>query len=123
MRPAHSRAFLNLLSHQKTKKSIQSKIFLHYLTSTANDGAREAKRQTVLPADVLAALGDTGFDELVEAAGEAVAAASAKAAGQQQQRRASATPEPDAVAAAGDDDGPPAQKRRLTSEEGEEAAA
>jgi DNA polymerase epsilon subunit 3 len=42
------------------------KLFIHYLTATANDVCKEAKRQTINAEDVLTALTDLEFDELVE---------------------------------------------------------
>lgn len=43
-----------------------AKLFIHYLTSTANDACRDAKRQTLSADDVLTALDDLDFGELVE---------------------------------------------------------
>jgi len=97
--------------------SFSSQVFLHYITSTANDAAREGKRQTISPADIIGALGDAGFEEL------AAAAAAGAAAGVAATTRRSASP----AAAQGADAGagPPAQKRgRLTtSPPAEETAA
>jgi DNA polymerase epsilon subunit 3 len=42
------------------------KLFIHYLTATANDTCREARRQTISADDVLTALEDLNFGELVE---------------------------------------------------------
>lgn len=42
------------------------KLFIHYLTATANDTCREARRQTISADDVLIALEDLNFGELVE---------------------------------------------------------
>lgn len=43
-----------------------AKLFIHYLAATANDACRDAKRQTVSADDVLTALDDLEFGELVE---------------------------------------------------------
>ncbi|KAL4433109.1 hypothetical protein ABPG77_006536 [Micractinium sp. CCAP 211/92] len=43
-----------------------AKLFIHYLAATANDACRDAKRQTVSADDVLTALEDLEFGELVE---------------------------------------------------------
>lgn len=47
-------------------------VFIHYLTATANDVCKEAKRQTVSAEDVLTALEDLEFGELVPALREAL---------------------------------------------------
>ena len=41
------------------------KLFIHYLAATANDACKDAKRQTVSAEDVLTALEDLDFPELV----------------------------------------------------------
>ncbi|KAL4428265.1 hypothetical protein ABPG75_002354 [Micractinium tetrahymenae] len=43
-----------------------AKLFIHYLAATANDACKDAKRQTVSADDVLTALDDLEFGELVE---------------------------------------------------------
>lgn len=42
------------------------RLFIHYLTATANDACKDAKRQTISADDVLTALEDLDFGELVE---------------------------------------------------------
>lgn len=42
------------------------KLFIHYLTATANDICKDAKRQTISADDVMTALNDLEFDEFVE---------------------------------------------------------
>lgn len=42
------------------------KLFVHYLTATANDICKDAKRQTISADDVVTALNDLEFDEFVE---------------------------------------------------------
>lgn len=42
------------------------KLFIHYLTATANDVCKEAKRQTISADDVVTALADIEFPELIE---------------------------------------------------------
>lgn len=49
-----------------------AKLFIHYLTATANDICRDAKRQTISADDVLTALGDLEFEELVQPLQEAL---------------------------------------------------
>lgn len=46
--------------------SESGKLFIHYLTATANDICKEAKRQTISAEDVMRALTDMEFDEFVE---------------------------------------------------------
>eukprot|EP01018_Ginkgo_biloba_P023010 Gb_13217 [translate_table: standard] len=46
--------------------SESAKIFIHYLSATANDICKESKRQNVNVEDVLKALEDTEFTEFVE---------------------------------------------------------
>uniref|UniRef100_A0A1D1ZS41 Core Histone H2A/H2B/H3 domain-containing protein n=1 Tax=Auxenochlorella protothecoides TaxID=3075 RepID=A0A1D1ZS41_AUXPR len=41
-----------------------AKIFIHYLTATANDVCRDARRQTISAEDVLTALNDLDFGEV-----------------------------------------------------------
>jgi DNA polymerase epsilon subunit 3 len=48
------------------------KLFIHYLTATANDACKDARRQTISADDVLTALGDLEFAELVEPLKEAL---------------------------------------------------
>lgn len=43
-----------------------AKVFISYLTSTANDICKESKRQTISAEDVFTALDDLEFPELVE---------------------------------------------------------
>jgi DNA polymerase epsilon subunit 3 len=43
-----------------------AKIFIHYLTATANDVCRDHKRSTISDADVLAAIEECDFGELVD---------------------------------------------------------
>ena len=43
-----------------------AKIFIHYLTATANDVCRDHKRSTISDADVLAAIEECDFCELVD---------------------------------------------------------
>lgn len=43
-----------------------AKLFIHYLTTTANDVCRERRRQTISADDILSALVDMEFDEFVE---------------------------------------------------------
>eukprot|EP00884_Botryococcus_braunii_P017171 jgi/Botrbrau1/4137/Bobra.0192s0011.1 len=45
--------------------SESAKVFISYLTATANDNCIRAKRQTISADDVIAALNDTDFTELV----------------------------------------------------------
>jgi len=49
-----------------------SKLFIHYLTSMANDICKDAKRQTVNAEDVLKALTDMEFEEFVDPLKEAL---------------------------------------------------
>lgn len=42
------------------------KLFIHYLTATANDICKDAKRQTISADDILAALTDLEFHEFIE---------------------------------------------------------
>lgn len=51
-----------------------SKLFIHYLTSMANDVCKDAKRQTVNADDVFKALADMEFEELVPSLKEALEA-------------------------------------------------
>ncbi|GJP55074.1 hypothetical protein CLOM_g14059, partial [Closterium sp. NIES-68] len=44
-----------------------ARVFIHYLTSTANDWCRSNKRQTVSAADVLASIEDIQFPEFLPA--------------------------------------------------------
>jgi histone H3/H4 len=48
------------------------KVFIHYLTATANDVCKEAKRQTISADDVITALEDLEFGELVPELKEAL---------------------------------------------------
>eukprot|EP00873_Tetraselmis_striata_P013597 jgi/Tetstr1/433861/TSEL_023044.t2 len=48
------------------------KIFVHYLTATANDLCKEGKRQTISAKDVFTALKDLEFDEFTQPLKEAV---------------------------------------------------
>jgi DNA polymerase epsilon subunit 3 len=43
-----------------------AKLFIHYLTAAANDNCKDAKRQTISADDVMSALNDLEFGELVE---------------------------------------------------------
>ena len=43
-----------------------AKLFIHYLTAAANDNCKDAKRQTISAEDVMIALTDLEFGELVE---------------------------------------------------------
>jgi DNA polymerase epsilon subunit 3 len=43
-----------------------AKIFIHYLTATANDACRDAKRSTISADDVLRAVEDIEFADFVE---------------------------------------------------------
>ncbi|KAI5072379.1 hypothetical protein GOP47_0012485 [Adiantum capillus-veneris] len=43
-----------------------AKVFIHYLSATANDLCRESKRQTINAEDVLKAIEDTDFIEFLE---------------------------------------------------------
>lgn len=43
-----------------------AKLFIYYVTSTANDLCRESKRQTISAEDVFKGLGEVEFDEFVE---------------------------------------------------------
>ena len=43
-----------------------AKLFVYYITATANDICRESKRQTISPTDVITALQEVEFEELVE---------------------------------------------------------
>ena len=52
------------------------KLFIHYLTATANDVCKDAKRQTISADDVLTALDDLEFGELVEPLKQALEGAS-----------------------------------------------
>ena len=47
-------------------------MFIHYLTATANDVCKESKRQTISADDVITALEDLEFGELVPALREAL---------------------------------------------------
>lgn len=42
------------------------KLFIHYLTATANDICKDAKRQTISADDVITALTDLEFEEFIE---------------------------------------------------------
>mmetsp|Transcript_35503 Transcript_35503/g.100498 ORF Transcript_35503/g.100498 Transcript_35503/m.100498 type:complete len:166 (-) Transcript_35503:122-619(-) len=53
--------------------SESTKVFIHYLTATANDICKESKRQTISAKDVLAALSDIEFDDFIEPLNCAVA--------------------------------------------------
>eukprot|EP00240_Pyramimonas_obovata_P011055 CAMPEP_0118935992 /NCGR_PEP_ID=MMETSP1169-20130426/15943_1 /TAXON_ID=36882 /ORGANISM="Pyramimonas obovata, Strain CCMP722" /LENGTH=141 /DNA_ID=CAMNT_0006879077 /DNA_START=50 /DNA_END=472 /DNA_ORIENTATION=- len=46
--------------------SESAKIFIHYLTATANDLCHEAKRSTISADDVMRAVEDTEFNEFLE---------------------------------------------------------
>jgi len=48
------------------------KLFIYYLTATANDICKDAKRQTISADDVIAALTDLEFEEFVEPLKEAL---------------------------------------------------
>ncbi|GAB4813672.1 hypothetical protein N2152v2_000718 [Parachlorella kessleri] len=50
------------------------KVFIHYLTATANDVCKESKRQTISADDVIAALEELDFGELVPGLREALEA-------------------------------------------------
>ena len=52
--------------------SESAKVFLNYLTTTANDICKEKKRQTISADDVLQALQDLEFPEMVEPLKEAL---------------------------------------------------
>jgi len=43
-----------------------AKLFIHYLTAAANDNCKDAKRQTISADDIMTALNDLEFGELVE---------------------------------------------------------
>ncbi|KAG7668960.1 hypothetical protein Ndes2526B_g00676 [Nannochloris sp. 'desiccata'] len=43
-----------------------AKLFIHYLTAAANDNCKDAKRQTISADDIMTALTDLEFGELVE---------------------------------------------------------
>jgi DNA polymerase epsilon subunit 3 len=43
-----------------------AKLFIHYLTAAANDNCKDAKRQTISADDILTALNELEFGELVE---------------------------------------------------------
>lgn len=61
----------NIQKDALTAASECAKIFIHYLTATANDTCRDAKRSTVSAEDVLAAIVEIDFGEMcsdVEAA-------------------------------------------------------
>lgn len=57
------------------------KVFISYLTATANDICQEGKRQTVSADDVLAALEDLEFGELAPALRESLDSACAQGVG------------------------------------------
>ena len=42
-----------------------AKVFINYITAAANDACKEAKRQTMSQADVLTALEELQFGELI----------------------------------------------------------
>eukprot|EP00951_Prasinocladus_malaysianus_P028879 scaffold264761_cov23-Prasinocladus_malaysianus.AAC.1 len=46
--------------------SESAKLFVHYLTATANDVCKDAKRQTISANDVFTALDDMDFGELTQ---------------------------------------------------------
>eukprot|EP00191_Tetraselmis_sp_GSL018_P014419 CAMPEP_0177581974 /NCGR_PEP_ID=MMETSP0419_2-20121207/2452_1 /TAXON_ID=582737 /ORGANISM="Tetraselmis sp., Strain GSL018" /LENGTH=181 /DNA_ID=CAMNT_0019071089 /DNA_START=302 /DNA_END=843 /DNA_ORIENTATION=- len=76
--------------------SESAKVFVHYLTATANDICRESKRQTISGRDVIAALEDLDFKELVEPLKEAMEdfkQAKANADRAKKSKTAAATPE------------------------------
>jgi DNA polymerase epsilon subunit 3 len=52
--------------------SESTKIFIHYLTATANDICKASKRQTISAKDVFEALSELDFDELEEPLREAM---------------------------------------------------
>lgn len=54
------------------------KIFVHYLTATANDLCKEGKRQTISAKDVFTALKDLEFDEFTQPLKEAVESRSSR---------------------------------------------
>jgi DNA polymerase epsilon subunit 3 len=65
----------NVVLHKDVLLAVteSAKVFLNYLTSTANDICQGNKRQTISANDVLEALEDLAFTELVEPLKEALA--------------------------------------------------
>ena len=57
------------------------KIFIHFLTATANDVCKEAKRQTISADDVITALEDLELGDLVVPLREALEGGAGRAAG------------------------------------------
>lgn len=65
----------------QTKRALRCsppQVFIHYLTATANDVCKEAKRQTISADDVLTALDDLEFGDLVPPLREALEGAGEK---------------------------------------------
>ena len=95
------------------------KLFIHYLTATANDICKDAKRQTISADDVVAALADLEFEELVEPLKAALEAFKAetkeknkKKAEAGKKRKSDGAPATDEgpAAATGDGEEPPAEE-------------
>lgn len=64
----------NIQKDALTAASECAKIFIHYLTATANETCRDAKRSTVSAEDVLAAIDEIDFGEIGAEVGAALGA-------------------------------------------------
>ena len=61
---------MRLSSHTRAQDALlafaeSAKVFINYITAAANDACKEAKRQTMNPTDVLTALEELQFGELI----------------------------------------------------------
>ena len=67
---AHSHPLQRLSDHARAQDALlafaeSAKVFINYITAAANDACKEAKRQTMNQTDVLTALEELQFGELI----------------------------------------------------------
>ena len=103
-----------------------AKLFIHYLTAAANDNCKDAKRQTISADDVMTALNDLEFGELVEPLKQSLDAFKAENREKNKKKQEASKKrrsEPAGAAAAPTEaaEGEDAEKRQKANE-GEEAA-
>ncbi|CAL1403922.1 unnamed protein product [Linum trigynum] len=113
-------ADFNLHKESLLAFSESARIFIHYLSATANDICKESKRQTINAEDVLKALEEIEFSEFVSPLRASLAEFKKKSAGK---RAAAATKEKEAKKKKKAEEETPSKKAANQAEEqGEEVA-
>lgn len=95
------------------------RLFIHYLTATANDICKDGKRQTISADDVLTALADLELPELVEPLKEALEAFKSETK-EKNKKKAEATKKRKAEKEAGSGAGGDTNKNKESAAAGEE---